>query len=154
MNRIEGNVLDNRAEMNRIEGNVLDNRAEIVQEVIDRTTSVGNEEAARIAADSVLDAEIQSIDANLDTKLNNNTIVGRIKSTGSIGPALTYTVPSGTYYGKCLANCVLEVQDSTTAWNTILTAGQSCLIVSDGASVRFLTVGGQVTGTWLLIKIS
>jgi len=149
--------------MNRIEGNVLDNRAEIVQEVIDRTTSVGNEEAARIAADGVLQSYVDSqvaIEASARiagdaTKISSSELIGRVYTAVSTTTNRTDILPAGLYYVKCNSSTSLAVRDSGGIWRTIIKSPQGIMAISDGANIQMsATPPMGSTAGWEAIKIS
>jgi len=60
----------------------------------------------------------------------------------SIAAGATYTVPTGAYYVFLAANTIAEAYDDiAAAWKTIITAGGSGLIISDGTNVRLYNTG-------------
>jgi hypothetical protein len=138
------------SDMNRIEGNVEDNRSEILLE-----------ESARIAADSVLSGNIGTLEG---LKISNNDMGPRTYTTGTLTGTNTYTIPVGTYYLFVVAGTTsaasIQARDSGGTWRSIgfsadtsnLTQWPNTLVISDGTNLRIENQLG--TTTWNLFRIA
>jgi len=65
-----------------------------------------------------------------------------VGSTVSIGAGATYTLPTGVWYVRLGANTVAEwYSDVEATWVTLVPAGGSGLVVSDGSNARLRNTG-------------
>jgi len=60
----------------------------------------------------------------------------QLPTSVSIAKGSTYIVPRGIYYVKCGTNIVAEWTPDGLNWYTIISAGNSGILISDGVSVR------------------
>ena len=71
--------------------------------------------------------------------------------TASVSAGGTYTVPKGIYLASLGANTSAEYSpDGGTTWRTLISAGGSGIIISDGSNVRLSNAGASAEDSYLL----
>ena len=79
------------------------------------------------------------------------TISFGTESTANVGAGATSTISAGAYIARCGTNTSVEYSpDGGTTWYTLIAAGGTGVIFSDGSNVRFNNGGGAAEDSYLL----
>jgi len=78
-------------------------------------------------------------------------VVFGTEQTVSVGAGSTPTIDEGVYYARLGPNTSVEYSpDGGTTWYTLISAGGTGLVFSDGSNVRFNNSGGSSEDSYLL----
>ena len=162
-------------DFNRIENNNEQAFNEIDQEKVDRAAAVTSEANARIAADNVLQGNINaesnariSADNNLEViKVSYNNLGLRLYSTATLSFSDSYIIPAGIYYlyfslTSGTGSGFFEILNSQGNWVRLGSVSRSVgdpeisyssIVISDGSNARIRVDSATGSLTYRLLQI-